>query len=277
MILTVKSAVDPMYQIMRRLYPRGMGDTGIAVDTAGAMLGPDCVLVHRTAQGCRCIGRDEAAVLQHFLYADAVEPDWLFEECRRIAKALDNGEIALAQIYGLRIPIDGLDSGSLARLGAAAPLIKANFNPDEPRVPAGQPGGGEWTTDGGAEASATAPPNAGHDGFGGDGTEHSVTPAQITIPWDLPGEIPWEIPGAPSEITPLPFDFPGAERKRPPLPTDPFPRDPECAEEWAPRTDTATRWNRKESFGRVTPGRGKDYRSCLLGQVSERCGGNPTA
>jgi hypothetical protein len=162
-----------MYESMRRLHPRGAANRGITVNADGAMLGPDCVLVRRTAQGCRCIGCDEAAVLQHFLFAGAVEPDWLFQQCGRIAKALDNGEIALAQIYGLRIPIDDLDSGSLARLGAAAPLIKANFNPDEPRVPAGQPGGGEWTTGGGAEAPTIVPPNAGHDGFGGDGTGHS--------------------------------------------------------------------------------------------------------
>ena len=71
----------------------------------------------------------------------------------------------------------------------------------------------------------------------GGRTEPSLIPAQMTIPWDLPTDIPWEIPGMPSEITPFPFDFPGAERKRPPLPTNPLPRDPECAEEWAATDD----------------------------------------
>ena len=32
-------------------------------------------------------------------------------------------------------------------------LRKAGFNPDEPRVPAGNPGGGQWTTEGGNGAS----------------------------------------------------------------------------------------------------------------------------
>jgi hypothetical protein len=29
-------------------------------------------------------------------------------------------------------------------------LRRANFNPDQPRIPAGQPGGGQWTSEGGA-------------------------------------------------------------------------------------------------------------------------------
>ncbi|HZU91136.1 MAG TPA: hypothetical protein VE993_17925 [Stellaceae bacterium] len=105
------------------------------------MLGPDCVLVRRTAWGYRCIAFEEAAALQHFLFGDAKKPDWLFEQCRRIAKARDNGEIVLAQILGLYIPIDNLGSDQLRRLAAAARLTKANFDPDEPRVPKGNPDG----------------------------------------------------------------------------------------------------------------------------------------
>jgi hypothetical protein len=205
----------------------------------------------------------------------------LFGQCRRIAKALDGGETALAQIFGLRIPIRDLDSGSLNRLATVAPFIKANFNPDEPRIPAGQPDGGEWTTGGAAEAPAPLPSVAESDGAAsperGGRADPSLIPAQVTIPWDLPTDIPWELPGAPTEITPIPFDFPGAERKRPPLPTNPFPRDPECAKEWAAAYDYCSQM---KSEGKLQPGYygpGKDMRSCLLGQVSERCGGNPTA
>jgi hypothetical protein len=139
-----------MYEVMRRLHPRGAASTGITVDPDGAMLGPDCVLVRRTIEGYRCIGRGEAAALQAFLFADGMEADWLFGQCRRISKALDGGEIVLAQIFGLRIPINDLADASLKQLATAAPFIKANFNPDEPRIPAGQPGGGEWTTTGGS-------------------------------------------------------------------------------------------------------------------------------
>ena len=68
-----------MFEHMRRLYPRGTANDGIAVDSDGAMLGPDCVLVRRTAAGYQSLSRDEAAALQEFLFRDAKECDWLFE------------------------------------------------------------------------------------------------------------------------------------------------------------------------------------------------------
>jgi hypothetical protein len=64
------------------------------------------------------------------------------------------GETALAQIYGLRIPIGELDDAVLARLRVLAPLLKAGFNPDEPRIPKGEPGAGQWTN--GGENASTA-------------------------------------------------------------------------------------------------------------------------
>jgi hypothetical protein len=270
-----------MYEVMRRLHPRGTASTGITVDPDGAMLGPDCILVRRTANGYRCVSPGEAGALQEFLFRDGMESGWLFGQCRRIAKALDGQEIALAQIFGLRIPLDGLDREGLRQLAFAAPFIKANYNPDEPRIPAGQPGGGEWTTGNAAETPAPVPSARENGGAASPEPDGRVAPplvpAQVTIPWDAPAEIPWEIPGAPSEITPLPFDFPGAERRRPPLPTNPFPRDPECVEEWAAAYDYC---DKMQDEGKLRPGYsgpGKDYRSCVLGQVSERCGGNPTA
>jgi len=138
-----------MFESMRRLHPRGPASRGIVVDADGAVLGADCVLVRRIANGWRCVSRDEAAVLQKFLLGDDGEPDWLFRQCQRIAKALDNDEIARAQILGLRIPVGELDDDRSKRLALAAPLLKANFNPDEPRIPAGNgPESGEWTDEG---------------------------------------------------------------------------------------------------------------------------------
>lgn len=69
--------------------------------------------------------------------------NWLFERCRLIAKALDNREIALAQILGLAIPIADLEGERLVRLARAAPFIEANFNPHELRTPMGDPDGDE--------------------------------------------------------------------------------------------------------------------------------------
>jgi hypothetical protein len=148
-----------MLDNMRRLHPRGAANWGICVDAEGAMLGPDQVLVHRTSQGYRGIARDDAAVLQKCLLDADRDRDWLFQQCRRIAEALDKGEIALAQIYGLRIPIDDLDDRQLKRL-AYSRFAKIDFNPDEPRIPKGDPHGGEWTNGGEGARGAGTPLSA---------------------------------------------------------------------------------------------------------------------
>jgi hypothetical protein len=89
------------------------------------------------------------------------DPDWLFNQCRRIADALNKSEIALAQIYGVRIPIDCLDDRQLRRLAHAGHLAKAGFNPGEPRVPRGSLGGGEWTNGDAEAGSPDDTPSAG--------------------------------------------------------------------------------------------------------------------
>jgi hypothetical protein len=106
---------------------------------------PDCVLVRRTPAGFRTIAPAEAAAVQSAFFPPLDDPDWLFEQCRRIATSLAGGETALAQIYGLRIPLGELDDEALRRLAMASRLIKANFDPNQPRVPKGEPGAGQWT------------------------------------------------------------------------------------------------------------------------------------
>ncbi|MBV9827270.1 MAG: immunity 52 family protein [Alphaproteobacteria bacterium] len=129
-----------VYETMRRLDVRGPTSRGIVVDAEGAMLGPDCTLVRRTAAGYRCDHPAAASAIQRVICGDAArDPDCLFVLSRGSAKALNDGELALAQIYGLRIPIAGLDSGQLRKLAATAGWAKANFNPDQPRIPAGEP------------------------------------------------------------------------------------------------------------------------------------------
>jgi hypothetical protein len=159
-----------MLDNMRRLYPRGAANRGICVDADGAMLGPDCVLVRRTRRGFRSIERDAASTLQKCVLDADHDQDWLFYQCGRIADALNNGEPALAQIYGLRIPIGDLEEWQLRRIARVGPA-KAGFNPDEPRVPKGDSHGGEWT-DGGGEAGGGDDllGDSGAAGGSGDGT-----------------------------------------------------------------------------------------------------------
>lgn len=142
---------------MRRLHARGHSSRGVAVDADGAMLGPDCTLVRRTPTGFRCLAPDEAAAIQAAALGADREPGWLFDQTRRIADALAKGEVALAQIYGLRIPVADLDDPTLRHLAAASRLVKANFDPAQPRVPAGNPDGGQWTDAGGSGDGASQP------------------------------------------------------------------------------------------------------------------------
>jgi hypothetical protein len=116
----------------------------------------------------RCLAPDEAAAIQGAALGRGDDPDWLFEQSRRIAEALAKGEIALAQIYGLRIPLDELDDAALCKLAAAARLSKAGFDPNEPRVPAGNPDGGQWTYEPGYAKPRTHGHGSGADNEGGN-------------------------------------------------------------------------------------------------------------
>ena len=137
----------------------------------------------------------------------------------------------------------------------------------EPRVPAGESRGGEWTTDGGNERPLANP---------------FVVPAQAIAP-PMPIPVPFEIPLPPTEVTPFPFALPGAGL-RPPL-VNPSPNKRKCVEEWAEAEAYCAKLLAEGKLVPGPPGKrsrgysgpGKDYSSCVLGQVSEECGGNPTA
>jgi hypothetical protein len=240
-----------MLEQMRRLHPRGAANRGICVDADGAMLGPNNVLVQRTARGYRGIEREDAASLQRIILGDYREPDWLFSQSRRIAKALDAGEIALAQIYGLHIPINELNDRQLSRLSARR-FAKTGFNLDEPRVPRGDPRGGEWTTDGDGGEGAAPPDSSAFDvlavdaddGGGGDdeggndassagpsettpgGTMPSATtPADSTTSAQERSSIEYKPdPNASFEMSPpdaADTDNPSAPPENPPVPSSP--------------------------------------------------------
>jgi hypothetical protein len=176
-----------MIHDMRRLYPRGAANRGVCVDADGAMFGPEWVLVRRTPRGFAALARDDAASLQKCVLGSERDPDWLFRQSQRIAAALDRGEVALAQIYGLYIAASEIEGKRLQRVADVEHLLKAGFNPGEPRIPAGQPGGGEWTTSGEA---ATALPSTPPD--------RDEAPSQSSSPvvgrWPAPPSNPWLYP-----------------------------------------------------------------------------------
>ena len=139
------------------------------MDTEGAVLGPDRVLVRRTSRGFRGMERRNASILQKSLFDVGRDDDWLFRQAQRIAEALDRGEIALAQIYGLHIPLRDLDDRQLRDI-AVASLVKG-YNPNEPRLPKGDPNGGEWTTGGDASVPGTPTNSSGSSTSGAEDGE----------------------------------------------------------------------------------------------------------
>jgi hypothetical protein len=58
------------------------------------------------------------------------------------------GDIGTAEIAGLRFWLSGICLQALLR--------KANFNPGQLRIPAGQPGGGQWSDSGGGNGQRVA-------------------------------------------------------------------------------------------------------------------------
>src|ERR1700722_17282408 len=149
-----RPTASPMFLNMRRLHPRGAANRGISVDADGAMLGPACVLVRRTSHGFRGIERGQASALQKCVFAADREPDWLFRQSQRIAEALDKGQLALAQIHGLHIPIIEFDDRLLALI-AQIEFARA-CNREEPRLPKADRHGGEWTTGGAPDANTVS-------------------------------------------------------------------------------------------------------------------------
>jgi hypothetical protein len=202
------------------------------------------------------------------------------------ARALDDGNIALAQIATVHLqlpPIPAFAKGggrtdetiALAALLHRSGILKITPElrealgaaakrdvSDEPRIPQGQSGAGQWTT--GAPSAGASP----------------VTPAQATIPFEGPIPIPLRplirprplLPPAPPALDNPPIDLPdGATRDG--IPQNPFPHRPECVEEWAAAKEFCLKMKAQKKLGRNS-GFGSNIWQCMMGQVSEECGGN---
>ena len=76
----------------------------------------------------------------------------------RAAKAIEAGDLCLAGIETVLLRLPDLTPQALAKLAEVADLEKGGTAwQDEPRVPAGQPDGGQWTTADGAGGAPTVP------------------------------------------------------------------------------------------------------------------------
>jgi hypothetical protein len=214
-------------------------------------------------------------------YGLPVEFDRKIDGLNTVARALSRGDLIHAQIATLhleipdappltksiRTPSEVLD---LAYQLQASGLLKVGWDPAKhPRWPAGSPSssGGQFAPAGAASVDTAA----GAQDTEKNPAEAQAIPAQLTIPapLELPGGIPF-----PSDIMPPPV-IPDIYPRE--LPKNPYPDRPECEEEWAEAFDYCWKLVTKNQLGRGdNRGSGDTLRKCIMGRVSERCGGNST-
>jgi Mannosyl-glycoprotein endo-beta-N-acetylglucosaminidase len=141
------------------------------VDKNGVFIGQGTPLLERDVRG-QWKPRAEAAIegLLSRGYGAVFKLGWRYRQLHRVAEALNEGDLALASISLLHVQLAPLPSDERdATARAGGPLAKENVDwQDEPRVPAGSPDGGEWTSgSGGSGSSSLLQPAAAQ----GDGTQ----------------------------------------------------------------------------------------------------------
>ncbi|MGE0259860.1 MAG: hypothetical protein AB7H71_14740 [Alphaproteobacteria bacterium] len=102
---------------------------------------------------------DDIAVLVEAAYGGGIDAARLIPGLRLVAAALDEGDVVRASIAALQLQLGAIDDDRLERLARADSLLKRNFDPNQPRVPAGNPDGGQWT-----DAEGTGTGAAGESG-----------------------------------------------------------------------------------------------------------------
>lgn len=191
-----------------------------------------------------------------------------------IARALGRGDLIQAQIATLLLQIP--DPPELTKAGTSfsewvrlalqmrhSGLLKANWDPlKHPRWPAKSPDGvgGQFAPSGASADTADSGP--------------SVIQVQATIvapPIELPAPVPLPLP---SEIVP-PLVAPNIAPRS--LPQNPYPGRPECVKEWQEAFQFCWGLKTKRQLGAGDyRGMGRTMRDCMMGQVSESCGGDAT-
>lgn len=144
----------------------GEGIDGILVDIDTGVLRRDRMLVQNGPGATAFLGiGPRAARLRMLAFSDSGgEADPFIARCRRVDRAIEGGYLAKAADCGVPPAVAEIADRAMRRLVIAESLTKAGYDPDEPRVPAGNPQGGEWTTggDGGGDGGdAVAPSDLG--------------------------------------------------------------------------------------------------------------------
>jgi hypothetical protein len=148
---------DPFVREFTLAGPNGDGRHAY-VSKEGAFLGRGVPLLERDALG-QWKPRDSAILERLFAkgYGSPVELGRRAMQLRYVAQALNKGDLARANISLVRAELPPLPSADLARAMARADGLLVKYNPDwddEPRLPEGVPGGGEWTSEEGDATGA---------------------------------------------------------------------------------------------------------------------------
>ena len=153
------------------------GGSGLACDNDGVALGAVSLVEVSpvVAQTGRWRVRPIEELGEILLQAYGVESGELVQRCHRaltrVAAQFEAGDLALAALEAVLIGLPDLTSQALAKLAGIADAEKAGTAwQDQPRVPAGQTGGGQWTSDGGAAAPAQLDDRAAQSGEQGPAT-----------------------------------------------------------------------------------------------------------
>jgi hypothetical protein len=210
-------------------------------------------------------------------YGLPIEIDRRTDALSAIACALNRGDVIHARIAALHLRIPDPpplaksrqttdDIIDLACRLRASGLLKADWDPvKHPRWPAGSSGGtgGEFAPIG-VVSSDSANSNA---------RAIPVQSPTITAPFDFALPRTFQLP---SEIAPAVPSFPTINPRA--APKNPYPDRPECEEEWAEAIQYCGKLELRGLLGKGDyRGMGRTFRECVMGQVSEACGGNSTA
>ena len=150
--------IDYLYRLVDR------GGAGLSCDAQGVALGSAELARLHLEEGCvrRCEVRSPEGLGQILKTAYGPQPDAVVQRLhrglRRTAAWLESGDLCQAGVEAVMLRVPDLNSTGVAKLAALADLEKRNASwEDQPRLPAGQADGGQWTTGGGGSATASAP------------------------------------------------------------------------------------------------------------------------
>jgi len=130
------------------------GNPGLTCDEDGLALGPAILAkVVRDAEGQRIYRlRPPEDIAQALRLAYGPVPDRVIERwacgLARVAELLAEGEAARACIHAVLLGFPEIAPEGMAKLARAALRKYGDAWEDEPRVPAGNPDGGQWTSGG---------------------------------------------------------------------------------------------------------------------------------